>query len=125
MTVKALIALLNNHEEDDAFIDKASESINEAVLVVVIDTQAMVGKFGYAASQMSQGSSALEKCKESLGKKGIKAEDILEWGDTLSKITSMAKLKRVNKIILKKQDNHYFETLVKNLKKDGFEVDVI
>ena len=125
MTGKILIPLLNNREEEESFLEKAVEDSKEIVLVAVIDTGAMVGKFGFAASQMSQCNLTTEKCKELLGKKGIKVEDILEWGDTLSKISSIAQLKKAKKIVMKKQDNHYFETLVKDLKKEGFEVAVI
>lgn len=139
MTGKILIPLLNNREEEESFLEKAIDEANfspgfskkavedskEIVLVAVIDTGAMVGKFGFAASQMSQCNSTTEKCKELLEKKGVKVEDILEWGDTLSKISSTARLKKAKKIVMKKQDNHYFETLVKNLKKEGFELTLI
>ena len=125
MTGKILIPLLNNREEEESFLEKAIEGSKEVVLVAVIDTGAMVGKFGFAASQMSQCNSTTEKCRELLEKKGVKVEDILEWGDTLSKISSAAQLKKAKKIVVKKQDNLYFETLAKNLKKDGFEVEII
>ena len=52
-------------------------------------------------------------------------EEIIEWGDTQSKILNLALLRKVDKVVLKKQDNQYFEELVKKLKSEKVDVEVI
>jgi hypothetical protein len=122
---KVLIPLLNNNEEENAFLEAASGGITEAVLVLVIDTGAMTGKFGFAASQIAHGNETIGKCKSVLAARGIQVEDVEEWGDTFSKINTVAKLKRIRDITVKNQDNHYFKNLVKMLRAENYEVKVI
>lgn len=121
----AILPLLNNNEEDREFLDTAIRETGEIILLLVIDTNAMSGGFGFATGQIARGNEAMEKCAEYLKKKGTAIETIEEWGDTTQKIIAAAKMKNSKKVILKKQDNHYFKTLVKKLKEGGLEAKIL
>ncbi len=123
--LKILIPLLSKKENEGEFLEKAIVGATEIILLLIIDTNAMNQEFGFAASEISNGNALMEDVKALLGKKRKKADDILEWGDTLTKIDNMAKLRQVNKIVLMKQDNQYFRDLVKNLRKEKLDVEII
>ncbi len=122
---KIAIPLLNNKEEEGEFIENAIKGVKEVVLILVVDMNATTENFGFATSQISHGSEAIEKIKKSLQMKGISVEDVQEWGDTFSKINTTAKLKQVKKIVVKAQDNQYFRNLIKKLRNEKYEVEVI
>lgn len=120
-----LLPLISKKENDPAFIDKAIEGLKRIILLMVIDTETMPGGFGFAASEIGQGNQLMMDVKTLLKEKGINAEEILEWGNTETKIDHVARLREVKKIVLKKQDNHYFKKLVKSLKDKKLNVEVI
>ena len=114
--MKVLIPLLSKQENNPVFLEKALEGAKEIVVLLAIDTNAMVGQFGFAASEMRQGNLLAEEIKKVAESRGIKCNDIVEWGDTVSKIDHIAQLEKVNEIRLLKQDNHYFKDLLKKLR---------
>lgn len=123
--LRILIPLISKKENSEEFLDKAIEGVGEIILLIVIDTNAMNQQFGFAASEISNGSALMEDVKALIGQKGKRADDILEWGNTLTKIDHIAKLREVDKIVLVKQENQYFKDLVKNLKKEKLKVEII
>lgn len=114
--LKVLIPLVSKQENNPFFLERAFEGAKEIVLLLPIDTNAMVGQFGFAAGEIRQGNLLAEEIKKSAIAKGIRCTEIVEWGDTLSKIDHIAQLEKVNEILLLKQDNHYFRDLLKKLK---------
>ena len=87
--MKILIPLISRLENDEEFIELAFSEGKEIVLLLVIDTSAMFGGSGFAASDIRQGNGLLEEMKRAAETRGKKVEDITEWGDTQQKIINM------------------------------------
>ena len=123
--MKIVIPLLSKQENNEDFLEKAVEGAKEIIVLLVIDTEAMPGQFGYAATEIRHGNMLIEEIKERLEEKKKQCNDIIEWGNTLTKIDHIARLQKADKIVLQKQENKFFKDLVKELKKEGQKVEVI
>ena len=123
--MKILIPLLSKTENKQEFLAKALEGAKEVILLLVVDTKAMPGQFGFAATEIRQGNTLMEEIKKKTTEKKKKCTDVMEWGDTLSKILNATRLYKANKIVLKKQDNKFFEDLVKELEHESVQVEII
>ncbi len=119
-----LIPILSEEENDDSFLEEALKGTREILLLIVVDTD-QKREFGFATSQIQKARKVLEEVGAAIGKKRKSYEDIIEWGDTQNKIINLALLRKVDSVTLKKQDNQYFEELVKKLKHEKIEVRII
>ncbi len=115
--LRVLIPLVSKKENNELFLQKATEGAKEITLLLVIDKKEMVGQFGFAASEIMQGTALIEQIKKFLVEHGKRAKEIVEWGDTETKIEHIAILQKADKVFLLEQDNEYFKSLVKCLKK--------
>lgn len=122
--MKILIPVLSEQENEEEFIDKAVAGANDVLLLIVVDA-GQKEQFGFTTSYIQKARATMEEVKKAVGKKRKTCEDILEWGDTLSKIVNLALIRKVDKVVLKKQDNHYFKQIVKKLKEEKIEVETI
>ena len=122
--MKILIPILSEREDDAEFLEKASKGANEIILLVVVDPSPKE-KFGFAAGFLQKGRAVMEAAKKRLGEKRKTAEDIIEWGDTQSKIINIALLRKVDRIVFYRQQNQYFNGLVNRLIKEKIETEVI
>ncbi len=124
---KLLVPLLSKKEANPLFIEKISSKAKEIVLLLVIDTKGMAGDFGFATSEIAVGNTLMQKMKLALGKRKKECNDVIEWGDTETKIEHLAQLHQVKEICLVKQENHFYETLVKKLKENlkGIEIEEV
>lgn len=111
--MKVLIPLLSKNESNEEFLDKAVKGANEVVLLIVIDTDE---RSKLRASDISSATHFLEEIKKLVGKKRKKCEDLTEWGETGKKIKNTAILNKVDKISILKQENQWFEEILKELK---------
>ncbi|MEK6957482.1 MAG: hypothetical protein AABW99_00680 [archaeon] len=119
-----LLPILSEKENDDAFLEAALKGAAHVILLIVVDADSKQ-EFGFATSQIQKARKVLEEVKTAIGKKRKKSEDILEWGDTKSKIMNLALLRKVDKVTLKNQDNQYFKELVEALEKEKISVEVL
>jgi len=121
-----LIPLLSKQENNPEFLEKALENAYEANILLVIDKEAMVGQFGFAATEIMQGNLLLEELKRKISEKKILCNDIMEWGNTEQKILQLAQLKKVDKIAMVEQENKYFQDLLKKLReKENEKIELI
>ncbi len=111
--MKVLIPLISRHESNPEFIDKAVKGTEEVLLLIVIDKDDSL-----KASDISSSTHFLEEVKKLIGKKRKKCEDLTEWGETKAKIKNTAIINKVDKIVLLKQENQFFEDLIEELKKE-------
>lgn len=116
--MRVLLPILSQSENDEKFLEKAFQGVKEAVVLLVVDRNAMTGLFGFAATEIMQGNKMVEEIADWLKGEKIKSEEVIEWGDTALKIEHVAKLKKADKIVLKKQSNQYFKQLVEKLEKE-------
>ena len=123
--MKVLIPLLSRHENSPGFLEKAVDGASQVVLLLIVDTKGMPGQFGFATTEIRQGNILMEDLKAKLREKRKPFNDIIEWGDTLTKIDHIAKLNKVDKIIMQKQENKFFNDIVKELEKQGVEIEII
>jgi len=119
--------LLSKREAEPAFIEAIASKAHEIILLLVIDTNAMSGEFGFATNEIAVGNALMQKIKATIGKKRKTCNDIIEWGDTATKLEHMAQLHNVDRICLVKQENHFYKSLVKDMKEKlkGTEIDEI
>ncbi|HLC78948.1 MAG TPA: hypothetical protein VJG83_00825 [archaeon] len=122
--MKILLPILSETENDEVFLEKALNGAKEVLLLIVVDANPKE-KFGFTTSFISKARSIMEEVKKSIGKRRKPSEDLMEWGDTQNKVINIALLKKVDKVILKKQDNQYFNQLVKRLEDERIETEVI
>lgn len=115
--MKVLIPLVSKKENNAQFLSEATEGAKEIILLLVIDKRELTGQFGFAASEIMQGTAMIEQIKNFLLTKGKHAKEITEWGETESKIEHIALLQKVDKIALLEQENEYFKGIVKLLSK--------
>lgn len=122
---KILIPLISKKENDSDFLDTAVENAHEVILLLVIDTAAVGGSFGFTTSEISQGNMLVEEIKNYLESQGKHVFEVMEWGNTETKITNIAKLKEVDKVVLKKHKAQFLKELEKTLKKAKIKVEII
>ena len=114
--VKILVPLLSKREAEPAFVEAIAGKGHEITLLLVIDTNAMAGRFGFATSEIGMGNALMQRLKAELGKKRKACNDVMEWGDTASKIEHIAQFYGIGRIYVVKQGNDYFRKLLADMK---------
>ena len=114
--MKIILPVLSEKETNKEFLKEACKGADEAVLVLVIDQDAMAGVFGFATNEIRRGNDLIEELKLKIRKKRIIVDDVVEWGNTAKKIENIIQLKNADKVVLVEQDNDYFRKLVEELK---------
>lgn len=122
--MRVLIPILSEKEDEKEFLEKATSGANEIILLVVVDPSPKE-RFGFAAGFLQKARSIMESAKKFLGGKRKSVEELIEWGDTQSKILNITLLRKVDKIVFYKQDNQYFNELLNRLIKEKIETEVI
>jgi len=112
---KILIPVLSKRESEKEFLEQLPENAKEIFLLLVIDTDTMLGKFGFAAGDIASGNALIQEIKKTLEKKGRKCIEAEEWGNTERKIMQLAQLKQADLIMLVKQENDFYKKLVKKI----------
>lgn len=125
--IKVLVPLLSKREAEPAFINLVASKAREVILLLVIDTNAMSGEFGFATNEIAVGNALMQKTKIGLGKKKKTCNDVIEWGNTANKIEHLAMLHMVDKIYVVKQDNHFFKKLLRDMRENlpGIEIEAV
>jgi len=113
--MKVLIPLISKRENNEKFIATACRDAHEVFLLLVIDTEAMPGQFGFAASEIGHGNQLMQEVKAIVEKNKKHCSDVMEWGSTESKIIHLVQLHKIDKVVLVKQENQFFKKLVKQL----------
>ena len=113
---KVLIPLVSGNENNKGFVAKACDGADELVALLVVDTAAMPGGFGFAASEIGHGNALMEEIKAIAKGQGVECTDLVEWGDTVTKIIHLIQLRGINRVLLVKQDNQFFKDLVKEIR---------
>lgn len=115
--MKALVPILSKKEWQPGFVNKVLEKADELVLLSVIDSSELSGKFGFAATEIMQANRIMEGIEAELKKLNVKVESLVEWGSTLQKIDHIARLKKCDFVFLQKQAGKGFEELLHGLRK--------
>lgn len=122
---KILIPLLWKTENDEEFLDAATEKAKEVFLLLVVDAAAVGGSFGFATAEISQGNAMIDAMKDRLQKKGKSVTDAMEWGNIKTKIEHFAQLKQVDKVVIKRHTAQFMDDLSEHLKKAKIKVEII
>jgi len=125
--IKILVPLLSKKEAMPLFIEAVAGMGKQIILLLVIDTNSMVGQFGFATGEIAAGNALMKEVKTAFGKKRKQCIDVIEWGDTATKIGHLALLHRVEKICIVKQNNQFYENLLNKLKENlqGMQIEEI
>ncbi len=122
---KVLLPLLSKKESNENFLEKVIHKAKEVDVLLIIDTKAMAGSFGFVGSEVFAGRKLMDEICKKIGKKRKTGNALLEWGDTFNTIVRVAKLKGSEKIFLIKQNNKYFRDLIDVLKKEKIKFETL
>ena len=120
-----LIPIISKHENDPQFLAVATKESEKVFLLVIVDANVPDMSFGFTATEIGHGNALIREIKRTLEDSGKEVFECLEWGETIPKIINFAKLKKIKKVALKKQDNHWFKKLVKLLHEEKIETEII
>jgi len=122
--MKILVPLLTGKENAPNFVDVITNKVDEIILLQIVDKD-FHSKTGAAMGEVRQFRMLLDVLKKEIGAKRKKYDELTEWGSTIPKIVSIALIRKVDKVVLVKQNIQFFSDIVKELKKNKIEVDVI
>ncbi|MFA6268811.1 MAG: hypothetical protein WCW13_05310 [archaeon] len=122
--MKVLVPLLTGKEKDSAFIELFSSKVDEVILLQITDKD-FKSKTASAIGELRYLRAALEEIKKVIGKKKKKCVEISEWGSTIQKLIGISILQKVDKVFLVKQNNQFFEDILKELKKNKIPFEVV
>jgi len=115
--VRALVPILSLKEDNEAFISEL-EKYKEIILLFSLDAKSMKETFGVEAEHIGEGTKFLERLKLKLETKGKRVFDVVEWGDIIRNIKSIAILRNVDVVAIKEQKSKAFQNFIKELKKE-------
>lgn len=113
--VRSLIPLISKKENNKELVARACLGTDEVIVLLVVDTDAMPGQFGFAASDIGHGNGLLQEVKVLVEQQGKECNDLIEWGDTETKVIHLVQLRGIDRVVLLKQENQFFKKLVKRL----------
>ncbi|MBI4044348.1 MAG: hypothetical protein HY392_01435 [Candidatus Diapherotrites archaeon] len=120
-----LIPIISKHENDPQFLASATKEAGKVFLLVIVDANVPDMSFGFTATEIGQGNTLMREIKRTLQDSGKEVVECLEWGETIPKIINFAKLKKIRRVALKKQDNHWFKKLARQLHEEKIETEII
>ncbi len=122
--MKILVPVLTGREKEPAFIEAITNKVDEIILLQIVDKD-FSPRAGSAMGEVRQFRIVLDGIKKEIGAKRKKYDELTEWGSTIPKIVSIALIKKVDKVVLVKQEIQFFDDIVKELKKNKVHVDVV
>ncbi|MDO8626953.1 MAG: hypothetical protein Q7K42_00675 [Candidatus Diapherotrites archaeon] len=126
---KILLPLISGQENNEEFLEEATKKAFEVMLLIVVDQEYLPKESGYASSTIMKGTKLMESVKAIIGKKRKSAKEFSVWGKTEEQIYKVAVLQKVDKVVLRKLNNLWFEDVVKelqkSLKKENIELQII
>lgn len=123
--MKVLIPIISRKEDDSDFIEKALSKASEVFVLVIIDPSLKLDDAGFTASNIAIARNISEKIKEIARQKRKTANELMEWGSTKSKVLQTARFANIDKIVLLKQENEFFNEIVNEIKNAGFNLEII
>lgn len=120
-----LIPILSKQENDPQFLAAATKESEKVFLLVIVDAGVPEMSFGFTATEIGHGNTLMREIKRKLQDGGKQVFECLEWGETIPKIINFAKLKKIKKVALKKQDTQGFKKLAKLLRDEKIETEII
>ncbi len=122
--MKILVPVISGKEKNDAFISKVLLEGKEIVLLQIVDEE-FHSKAGSAIGEVRNLRIAIDEIKKAAGAKKKKCIELTQWGSTVTKIVSIAILQKVDKVVLVKQENQFFEDIINELKKNKIKFDAV
>jgi len=122
--MKVLVPLLTGKEKESTFVEAFTTKVDEIVLLQIIDKEFM-GKTGSAIGELRQSRAVMEEVKKIIGQKKKKYSEITEWGSTIKKIISISVLQNVDKVYFVNQNNQFFQDILKELKKNKVQYELV
>ena len=122
--MKVLVPLINGNERNEDFVNVITNKVDEIVLLQIVDKD-FAAKTSSTIGELRQSKAAMEEIKRVIGLKKKKCVELTEWGSTIQKIVSNAILQKVDKVYFVKQNNQFFEDILKELKNKKIVYEVI
>ncbi|MCX6803610.1 MAG: hypothetical protein NTY48_03490 [Candidatus Diapherotrites archaeon] len=122
--MKVLVPLLTGFEKDPIFVSAVTDKVDEVILLQIVDKE-FHARAGSAIGEVRQLRLVLDELRKSIGAKKKKCVELTEWGSTIQKIISLVLLQKIDKVYLVKQNNQFFEDILKALSKNKIKYGVI
>jgi len=122
--MKVLVPLLTGKEKEKSFVEAFTTKVDEVVLLQIVDKDFM-SKTASALGELRQSKATMEEIKKIVGGKKKKCFELTEWGSTIQKIIAIFVLQKVDTVFFVKQENQFFEDILKELKKKRIKFEVI
>jgi hypothetical protein len=122
--MNVLAPLLSGRENSDEYINAIAKGSDKIILLQIIDREFM-SKTSTAMGEVMQFSNIMSEIKKKIGLKRKKCEEITEWGQTNKKIISITIIQKIDKIVLIEQKNNFFEDLLKEIKKNKINYELV
>jgi hypothetical protein len=119
-----LIPLLSGKEDNQAFINAVTQKGKKIILLQIVDKE-FLAKTSTAMGEVMQNHALLTKVKKALQSKKKTVDEVTEWGTTIKKIISIAILQKVDKVFFVKQNNQFFEDIIKAMQKEKIPYEII
>ena len=119
-----LAPLLSGKEAKKEFVNAITEKVDTVILLHIVDKEFMK-RTTSAMGEVRQFSSLLAEVKKAVGAKRKTCDEVTEWGQTIPKLLSVAQLKRVDKVVLVKQRNTFFNEILNELEKNKIAVELV
>ncbi len=120
-----LVPVLSSIEGHPEFIAAIAKDADSIILLFVVDSEAMPGRFGFAAGEIRIANATMDRIEHALREMNKPVKVSEEWGPMLKKIDNAARLYDVTEIRLLEQKNRFFEELVRELMQKGHRVTII
>jgi len=99
---EVLIPVVSKQQLDKKYLLEAAGGADTAFLLHVIDTSSPKPASDFA-EEMREFEELLEKAKEDLGRAGVRAVVVEEWGDLVEKIKVVSRREEVEEVVLPKK----------------------
>ncbi len=119
-----LVPLLSGKESDPVFVESITSKATKIILLQIVD-KGFMGTAGTAMGEVMHFRSVMNEVKRQIGLKKKTCEEVTEWGTTTKKILSLAILQKVDKVVLVKQNNKFFEEVVEALEKEKVNFEIV
>lgn len=122
--MKLLVPILTGRENEHIFVEAITSKVDQIILLQIVDKE-FHSKAGSAIGEVRQLRIVVDELKKAIGAKKKKYDELTEWGNTIPKIISVALLQKVDKVVLVKQSNQFFDSILAELKKNKVAVEPI
>ncbi len=118
-----LAPILSGKENSPEFIEALCKA-DKILLLTIVDREFAM-KTTSAVSELMQARNIVVDIEAKLKENNKVFDELTEWGQTVKRINSLYILRKVDKVLLMRQNNEFFNEIVLQLENEKLNVEVI